>query len=82
MLNAPAWSYLITGVPSQRAKKFSLYIYLDDVCRNLKMVFDEGSAITVLLSDSLSGRAVNMEGEPPLNRSLLYIGAISNTVHH
>lgn len=51
---APAWSYLITEVPSQRAKKFSLYIS-EHVCRNLKTEFDKEPASTVLLRVSLRG---------------------------
>lgn len=39
--HAPAQSDLTTGVTSQRAKTFPLYIYLDDVCRNLAVVFNE-----------------------------------------
>lgn len=78
MLNdfAPAWSYLVSGVPSEGAKEFSPYIYLDDVCRNLQMVFDKEHASTVLLRVSPSGCALNTEGELPSVFPCCYVSVV------
>lgn len=67
MLNdyVPSWSDLIPRVLSHRAKELSLYIYLDGVCRNLHMVFEEEPARAVLLTVSLRGYACCVKGKSP-----------------